>query len=45
MASGSKDGVLILWDMMNCTIIKRITDDHTAQINRLKFVMMKCSQK
>jgi hypothetical protein len=30
MASGSKDGTLIIWDFENCMIIKKITEDHTS---------------
>jgi WD40 repeat protein len=33
LASGSKDGVIIIWDLQQCTIIKKLTSDHTQQIN------------
>lgn len=29
MASGSKDGTLIFWDLQKCKIVKRMTDSHT----------------
>lgn len=45
MASGSKDGTLIIWDLQSCSIIKRITEDNNSQINNLRFFMIECSQR
>lgn len=45
MASGSKDGTLIIWDMQKCKMIKRIGDAHTKQVNKIEFVMIQCSHK
>lgn len=30
LASGSKDGTLIIWDLQECAVVKRLTSDHTA---------------
>jgi len=38
LASASSDGVIILWDVKECTMIKKLTD-HTARINELFFYM------
>lgn len=33
MASGSKDGTLIIWDLKQCKIIKKLDNDHSQQVN------------
>lgn len=45
MASGSKDGTVIIWDLQKCSIIKRLTSCHNAQVNRVLFTMVQCTEK
>ena len=45
MASGSRDGILIIWDLQNCSIIKKLEHDHNSQINRLRFIMIQSGTK
>ena len=45
MASGSKDGTLIFWDLQKCKIVKRMADSHTQQINKIQFLMIPCNAK
>ena len=41
--SGSSDGTLIFWDLQECRILAKRTQDHTAQVNSVQFVMAQCS--
>lgn len=42
-ASGSNDGTVIFWDLQDCSIIAKRTNDHTSQVNSIKFVMVECN--